>query len=689
MNSPISNYLIKRTISHHKLYHQKRQIDGGFDMTVMAQTLFELLYLMVCQALSEGHTLIILTHHWQSTIILTIKEYINQALEFEFDIDGIFLTIDTLVTDNLALKSYIAQAINELNHAYRHYELSQNTAFNKNDAERELFLQNISAILLNLLRFYYYTKHKTDGSLQTLTKMLDGHCFFNHQGSLDRPIIWQYRQDHECIYLWLNRIYHAELALLSGLYRAYKTPIHQIDVPKMDNGLNNEQQTAVRAIIEHSICLITGGPGTGKTFTIAHAVMALSSGTPLKLALVAPTGKASQRMKESLQNILKDSQLQLPEPMTIHRLLGIGVDGVARHHKERPLAFDLIIVDEASMMGVELASQLINAIKAGSRLVLLGDTHQLFAVEAGSVLSDCCELPIMKNRRVHLTQSRRFDKNSGIGKLASFINTADIKHKNQLIEFINNHQDVDYHYIGEFDKKNIAQFYDKIAKPYLDEHNSDNYFTLTKKSKSRFYLLSEEQKKHHLQLLYDVFNRYRILCASHLGVWGDDAINHHIKNQHQQYLKVPPKVAKYSDWYHGRPIMILKNRYDLGLFNGDIGICLQNGKKANELFVFFYGETIKSFPISMLTGDMLSTAYAMTIHKSQGSEFLAVAVVCHDSNARLLSKELLYTAITRAKEQVALYATPSALSLAVNRPTIRQTGLTLHDGVGRLTDSGT
>lgn len=149
---------------------------------------------------------------------------------------------------------------------------------------------------------------------------------------------------------------------------------------------------------------------------------------------------------------------------------------------------------------------------------------------------------------------------------------------------------------------------------------------------------------------------------------------------------MPLRVAQYTDWYHGRPVMILKNRYDLGLFNGDIGICLQYGKRANELAVFFYGEHIKHFPVSMLTGDMVSTAYAMTIHKSQGSEFAKVAVVCHDVNERLLSKELLYTAITRAKTQVDLYATPKALSYSVNRPTNRLTGLNLHEG-RVLTDS--
>lgn len=252
------------------------------------------------------------------------------------------------------------------------------------------------------------------------------------------------------------------------------------------------------------------------------------------------------------------------------------------------------------------------------------------------------------------------------------------------MEMIEQYPELSYHNIGFYRDKNVNEFYEMIARDYCDKASC--YFDITKQTKHQFYRLHESAQKQQLKQLYDTFNEYRILCASHLSVWGDEAINRHIKKRHQQYLDVPLRVAQYTDWYHGRPVMILKNRYDLGLFNGDIGICLQYGKRANELAVFFYGEHIKHFPVSMLTGDMVSTAYAMTIHKSQGSEFAKVAVVCHDVNERLLSKELLYTAITRAKTQVDLYATPKALSYSVNRPTNRLTGLTLHEG-RVLTDS--
>lgn len=151
-------------------------------------------------------------------------------------------------------------------------------------------------------------------------------------------------------------------------------------------------------------------------------------------------------------------------------------------------------------------------------------------------------------------------------------------------------------------------------------------------------------------------------------------MNEHIKKQHQAYLNHHKNYL----WYHGRPIIITKNRYDLGLYNGDIGICLRSGKNPSELQVYFEAhDEIRSFNISMLEGDVANTVYAMTIHKSQGSEFHHVAICFDETHERLLSKELIYTAVTRAKKLVSIYATPQAVLSAMNKPTIRQTGLSV------------
>lgn len=166
-------------------------------------------------------------------------------------------------------------------------------------------------------------------------------------------------------------------------------------------------------------------------------------------------------------------------------------------------------------------------------------------------------------------------------------------------------------------------------------------------------------------------NDFRILTAGHHGHCGDHNINHYLSEQHKFKLKLP--LSK-SSWYHGRPIMILQNNYELGLFNGDIGICMQT--QAGQLQVLFENKA-QGIAINMFSDEMIATAYAMTIHKSQGSEFEHVAISFDDSNGRLLSQELIYTAVTRAKQKISIFSTSSAFTHALNTPTVRQTGLGL------------
>ena len=232
------------------------------------------------------------------------------------------------------------------------------------------------------------------------------------------------------------------------------TPL-QIATP--DN-LHERQIKAIHVANNNAFSIITGGPGTGKTYTVAQLVIALEQATnnsesevrgdgstnirfstdSASLALAAPTGKAAQRMQESLQAALDAAgiDLQLQEAKTIHRLLGIGRTGRPRYDAKNPLGEDIIIVDEASMLGVELANYLVSAIKSGARLILLGDANQLAAVDAGAVLADLCRIPLLQSIHVELTESRRFGTDSGIGKLARLINKseADTQAIWQLIE---------------------------------------------------------------------------------------------------------------------------------------------------------------------------------------------------------------------------------------------------------------
>ena len=171
------------------------------------------------------------------------------------------------------------------------------------------------------------------------------------------------------------------------------------------------------------------------------------------------------------------------------------------------------------------------------------------------------------------------------------------------------------------------------------------------------------------------FNRFRILTAGHNGEWGDHNINDYLTRWHMTQLKLP--LGK-SPWFHGRPVMVLQNNYELGLFNGDIGICLQTQQKGegSRLEVFFENKT-QGIAVNLLNDELIATAYAMTIHKSQGSEFDHIAITFDNSNSRLLSKELIYTAVTRAKQKVSIYSTKRALQKAVQTPTQRYTGLAL------------
>lgn len=681
MNLSINDYLKHRVMYHANLYQHK--IHNGIKITAFDENIFDILFFIVQEYLDQGHTIFILSSDWQKTITDILINHINDELGFVFNIRQIFNQIDEFFDDTVRLKIISDDALKSLQMHHQQHQITAVLKQQRNDIENQRFIKKISQRLLWVLRFYYYTKYQMNARLSALADVLANHCFFGQSHQSDRPLIWTYDDKKNELYLWLNRIYHAEKQLLTGLYHLHQTPTNKIAPTQLNPDLNPEQQQAVRAIFNNSISIITGGPGTGKTFTIAQAVLALHQNLTqqnhIELALVAPTGKAAQRMKESLALALAGSKIQLTEPMTIHRLLGIGKNGLPRYTPDNPLPFDLVIVDEASMIGVELAQQLISAIKLGARLVLLGDIHQLFAVEAGSVLSDLCALPMMKKNHVQLLQSRRFKDDSGVGKLAKLVNANTPKSSDDVLRLINQHAQLSFNDIKRLGVHDLKRLYSNIIAPYECD---GGYFELTKRLQYVFYKAADEQKQIYLKQLNDKLGEYRILCASHLSECGDNAINQYIKSKHQDYLNIPKTTANRIEWYHGRPVMVLKNRYDLGLFNGDIGICLQTGKRLNDLTVFFYGETIKSFPISMLSSDVVNTAYAMTIHKSQGSEFDVVAVVCHDVNERLLSKELLYTAITRAKQQVHLYSTSTALCQAINQPTIRHTGLGLHDGVG-------
>lgn len=520
---------------------------------------------------------------------------------------------------------------------------------------------------------------------------------------IDKPIVMQGLENFEKgskksqagrAVVWLHRQWFAEHQLARQLLEIAKRPIEHLTIapPTPDNAnktANERQQLAINNACQHALSIITGGPGTGKTFTVAQLVIALQHAhnqkkkkdphtPPLSIALTAPTGKAAQRMEESLSQSLQGETVQLDKAKTLHRLLGIGSNGMPRYHHANPLPDDLVIVDEASMLGLELASQLVDAIKPTGRLILLGDANQLSAVDAGAVLADLCEVRALQPYRTELTESRRFDDTSAVGQLALTIKQsadtpADKKRKISEVkkQLKQKNTAVTFYKLETSDKThrvNYPQLYQQLGEPFGD------FFVLTKHLWDNPIDLDSEMTEQQVENLFQTFDTYRILSAGHHGKLGDLAINQAISQFHKRdVLKLP---LSDSPFYHGQPIMMLKNDYQLGVFNGDIGICLKilNAKSPQPNIVMFPHKVVD---ISRLNSDSCTTAYALTIHKSQGSEFRHVAVCLDGMHARLLSQELIYTAVTRSKQVLDIYSNELVLNNAIVQKGNRQTGLAL------------
>lgn len=530
----------------------------------------------------------------------------------------------------------------------------------------------------------------------------------NPAQAIDKPIVMQRIEDTinntdetvkaSRVVVWLHRQWFAEHQLAMQLLAIAKRPIEQLVIEQASNAnktqtqrktANERQQLAISNACHHALSIITGGPGTGKTFTVAQLVMALQHAhdekkktdphlAPLSIALTAPTGKAAQRMEESLAQSLQGETVQLDKAKTLHRLLGISSNGMPRYHHDNPLPDDLVIVDEASMLGLELASQLVDAIKPTGRLILLGDANQLAAVDAGAVLADLCTVEALQPYRTELTESRRFDDTSAIGQLALTIKQSayTAKEKKQKISQVKklltqNNTPVSFYKIDTPQQDHTTDYqhiYQQLGEPFGE------FFTLTKDLWDNPLTSAEDVQAPRLQQLFQVFDTYRILSAGHHGKLGDTAINQMIARYHKrQILELAPSD---SYFYHGQPIMMLKNDYQLGVFNGDIGICLKSeNSKDNQPDIVVFPD--KVVDISRLSSESCTTAYALTIHKSQGSEFYHVAVCLDARHARLLSQELIYTAVTRSKQVLDIYSNEMVLNNAIVQKGNRQTGLSL------------
>ncbi|WP_051328466.1 exodeoxyribonuclease V subunit alpha [Desulfatirhabdium butyrativorans] len=470
--------------------------------------------------------------------------------------------------------------------------------------------------------------------------------------------------------LYLARLWACQRKLADRLNACIHRPSPDIAPDLLDAGLDrlfghpdDPVREAARRGVIHSFCVISGGPGTGKTTTVLKILALLveqrlnGQGAAPAITILAPTGKAAARLREVLQQrdrlpCADAVRAALPaDAQTIHRGLGARSDQAAdfRYHARNPLPADIVVVDEASMIDLSLMHRLLEAIAPETRLILLGDSNQLASVEAGSVLADVCSAarmnPAWGERVIRLTKNYRFSETSGIGRLARAVaNGADDEAMACL-------KDPSESGIRHIDLREISGIWE-MARVWMEK-----------------WLRLEDGFERERE-----FSRFRILCAHRQGTFGVEAANAVLDRMARGILHVPDN----REWYAGRPVMVLRNDYGLGLSNGDIGwMCF------DEASMDRYRHGTIRFPLANGQERGISpyrlppheTAYSMTIHKSQGSEFDEVVVLLPDRPSPILTRELLYTAITRACKSVAIVGEESLIRHAIRTPVERHSGL--------------
>lgn len=494
--------------------------------------------------------------------------------------------------------------------------------------------------------------------------------------------------------LYLHRYWAYEQRLGRTLLARIKDRPQTLDEPRLREGLEllfttpdgastDWQRSAAATAVISNLTVISGGPGTGKTSTVVRILALLRQqpgGRKLSIGLAAPTGMAAARLQQSIRN--SKSQLPLPQQQldeipedasTLHRLLGVSHQGTGfRHNRDYPLLLDVLILDEASMVDVALMAKLLDALPMSARLILLGDRDQLASVEAGSVLGDICygcegpshdfaerlaqvtnqslgNLPEPVSRLADsvalLRHSYRFSAESSIGRLAKAINQGDAEEAVELIR--NDRTDDQLLWLSE-EQQTI-----ELGASHFAE------------------LLRQFEAGASVERLFDILYSLRILCALREGPSGVIQLNLGITNR----LKEMGLIQQSRTWYVGRPVMLTRNDYQLNLYNGETGIVLPHPERADELSVAFAGTDGEIRWVAPSRLPYCETVYALTVHKSQGSEFQRVLLHLPRRDTPVLCRELIYTAVTRSKQQFSLVGSESIFRTALVRRLQRHSGL--------------
>ena len=474
--------------------------------------------------------------------------------------------------------------------------------------------------------------------------------------------------------LYLARYHAWEEQILQALRRRLAGPRPAVDEERLradltrlfpqDSPLDWQRVAATLAVLQPFL-VISGGPGTGKTWTAARILELLRrqpGGEGLRLALAAPTGKAAARLADAIAQAGGDT----PQALTLHRLLGMRPGRVQpRHHAADPLPLDLLLVDELSMVDLPMMARLLAALPPQARLILLGDHHQLASVEAGQVMADLCgpgvggyrpalarriqalsgdrlplaegDPPPMADHLVILRRSRRFDDQRGIGRLAAAVNRGD----------------------SEGALAALAQGDDALA-----WHSADPRTVQSLLQRHLLPLSRRLARTHDPRQALDTLGHLRLLCALREGPQGVNHLNALV----ERALGVEGQR-----FYPGRPVMITVNAPQLGLYNGDLGVILEQADGTLRAWFPDPQEGARALAPSRLPRH--ETVHAMTIHKAQGSEFDRVILLLPDRDTPLVTRELLYTGITRARHQLHLCADQARLRQAIGRRVERASGL--------------